>query len=326
MNRRLYITALVTSPIIALYGGIPLYLFDVIKLKDFVTLTSVLSITIFCGWVLHILFIQKFPNASALSQFFGTYLANLLVRVLLLFVDKLLVLPKPPIPDTMFAYPIITSFALNAIIMIMVNSIRNSHNRAEAEKQLQALKLKNTEAQKLILMQQLQPHFLFNALSILKSLIGEDVAAAEEYTTKLSDFLRYSIQAGHEEMVTIKKELQFVQDYIDLQKIRFDNAFEYEIKIPDELKNSEIPVLSLQTLVENIFKHNYFTEKNKLHFSISVVGDCIVVRNNKVSIRLTERSKTGLQNLNMRCLLIMQKPVVITDTEETFTITLPYRK
>ena len=272
-------------------------------------------------WAVHIYFALKFPKQNNIVRFTTTYLANVVLR--LVFLDRI---PIPKIHEfdsSYIAYPIITSFAINAIVMMMVNSIVTSYKKAQTEKELQDLKLQSSEAQKQILIQQLQPHFLFNSLSTLKSLIGENVQMAEDYTVKLSDFLRYSIQANQNEIISLEKELQFVQDYIYLQKMRFDNAFEYSINIPKNLLKAEIPVFSLQTLVENIFKHNYFTEKNKLHFSIESTGDKIKVTNTKTAIKVTEKTNTGLQNLNKRYLLILNHPILIENTENAFSVTIP---
>ena len=89
-------------------------------------------------------------------------------------------------------------------------------------------------------------------------MITENAVSAQHYVVKLSEFLRYSVEAHHTEVVSLRKELDFTVDYIDLQKVRFENAFTYEVNIPNEVMQFHLPVLALQTLVENIFKHNYF--------------------------------------------------------------------
>jgi two-component system, LytTR family, sensor kinase len=105
--------------------------------------------------------------------------------------------------------------------------------------------------------------------------------------------------------------------------MRFENAFQYTIDIPDAFLQKQIPILALQTLVENIFKHNYFSTKNPLHFSITCNTEKLVVANNKVSIKLGEKTQTGLKNLNNRYLLIAQKGIDIADTETDFTVRIP---
>lgn len=323
MKRKLYYTAIISSPIIAIYGGSPFYIFDKISLSTLLGLTSALTINVFVFWMLHIYFALNYPKQNKVIRFSITYLANVAFRLVFFFIDPLLDIKPPEFAYEYIAYPLLTSFALNAIIMVMVNSIVTSYKKIQTEKELQELKLQNSEAQKQILLQQLHPHFLFNSLSTLKALISENVQVAEDYTVKLSEFLRYSIQAHQNEMISLEKEIHFVQDYIDLQKIRFDNAFEYSINISDDLLQRNVPVLAIQTLVENIFKHNYFTQKNKLEFTIESIGTSIKVSNTKTSIKVTERTKTGLQNLNKRFLLLMNEPIKIEDTEQFFTVTIP---
>jgi two-component system, LytTR family, sensor kinase len=106
----------------------------------------------------------------------------------------------------------------------------------------QRLKLANLEAQKQTLMQQLQPHFLFNALNTLKSLISASPNDAEDYTMKLSDFLRYSIQAKNNDVISLEDELQFTHDYVNLQKVRFGSALRVQIEIESELMQKKVPV------------------------------------------------------------------------------------
>ena len=126
--------------------------------------------------------------------------------------------------------------------------------------------------------------------------------------------------------MSLEEELQFTQDYIDLQKMRYDAAFEYSINIPKECLHTQIPVLALQTLIENIFKHNYFTEKNKLVFAIQCTTNKIEVTNTKTSLKTTEKTQTGLINLNKRYELICGKSIFIEDNEKSFTVTLPLIK
>jgi two-component system, LytTR family, sensor kinase len=323
VKKKLYITALITSPIIALYGASPFYIFDKILLPTFLFLIIGLTVNVFLVWVVHIYFAQKFPSINNYARFFYTYLVNIAVRLVFFFIDPLVNMPKPDFAENYIAYPILTSFALNAIVMVIVNSIVNGYKKAAAEQQVNELKLQNSEAQKQVLMQQLQPHFLFNALSNLKSLIKENATDAEAYTIKLSEFLRYSVEAHKNELINVEKELDFTKDYIDLQKVRFGNAFDYTIDIPNTVLQNQVPILALQILVENVFKHNYFTEKNPLTFSISFKDNAIHVWNKKTSLRLSEKTRTGLDNLQKRYLLTMNKSITIIDTETDFTVQIP---
>jgi len=318
MNTSLHKYALITSPFIGIYGVSPFYIFHQINLSAFLILIVGGTISVYIVWLVNIFFELKFPNQNMVVRFILTYMVNVAIR--LFFV---LFFPSLLSADKYHMYAIITSLVLNAIVMVILHSIVTGDKKSQVEMQFQELKWQNTESQKHLLMQQLQPHFLFNALSILKSLIKENTEQAEAYTTKLSDFLRYTVQSQNQQLVPVKKELQFVGDYINLQKMRFAKAFTYSIEIPEEILRKNIPVLALQILVENIFKHNNFTEKKTLHFFISSSTDRIVVWNEKTSVRQTEKNNTGLANLNARYQLICNKSIEVLDNENEFTVTIP---
>lgn len=323
LKLKLYITALITSPIIALYGASPFFIFEKIDFFNWVKLVGGITLEVFVVWLVHIYFESNYPNQKKLYRFSVTYIISTILRL-----PSLLILPvfKPMVPvliEKYIAYPIITSFAANVIVLVIVQSIVNGYKKAESENQIQELKWQNTEAQKQVLIQQLHPHFLFNALSTLKSLISEKPKEAEKYTLQLSDFLRYTVQSKNQELVTLEKEWQFVRDYLNLQKIRFYNAVIGDIAIEDVYLQKKIPIMALQVLVENIFKHNYFTEKKPLHFSIKVAKDSIIVWNEKKSLKLSEKNNTGLTNLNARYQMICNKCIEISETANEFQVTIP---
>jgi two-component system, LytTR family, sensor kinase len=315
--------ATITAPIIAFYGAVPLYIFGILDSTQALGIFLKLTISIFVHWLILIQLKLRYPTLNNYILFIISYAINMGIRLLILVVSTPFNSETQPLFDQYFAYPLVTSFAVNAIVLFILDSMIKTDKYIQTERELQELKFQNSEAQKLVLMQQLQPHFLFNALSNLKSLIKDNAQAAEDYTVKLSEFLHYSVASHQSQKVTLKEELDFTMDYIDLQKVRFGNAFKYEIDIPESAMNYEMPVLALQTLVENIFKHNFFTEKNPMHFTITFKGEALEVWNKKKSVKITNRSSTGLSNLQKRYELIMQKQIMIADTEDSFCVTLP---
>lgn len=289
-------------------------------------MTLGLSLNVFIAWLVHIFIVLRFPQHNRVSQFIITYGFNFLIRFLTFPFLEPYEPFAPKLGNEALIYPIVASFGLNALVMVICNSIVKGHQQALAEKENQDLKLENSEAQKQVLMQQLQPHFLFNSLSVLKSLIGENQKQAEDYAVKLSEFLRYSVQGPRKETVSLKEELRFTEDYLELQKLRFDDSFDCKIELPDELMERRIPVFALQTLVENAFKHNYFTAKRPLQIKIAYSDEQVSVWNNKISIKVTERSQTGLQNLDERYHLIMGQGIRVVDGEDDFCVYLPLPK
>jgi len=220
-------------------------------------------------------------------------------------------------------YPITTTIALNTIILIVVHLLIEQREKEAAKNTIAELSIQKLKAENQALTQQLQPHFLFNALSVLKSLIREDEELAEDYTIKLSEFLRYGVEAHQKHMVDLKEEMEFVSNYMTLQKIRFEEAITFEVEIEEEKLTQKVPVFAVQTLVENACKHNYFTEKRPLHISIKTDEDKLSVRNNLVSLKLTERAGTGLHNLSKRYQFLTKQDIDIQQSETTFCVTIP---
>ena len=323
MNRKLYKVALITSPIIAIYGVCPFYIFKIIGLVDVLMLSFVLMTVTFIAWALLIQLKNRYPSLNNISLFIISYGINLGIRLLLLIITYPFGITIPAINDIYFVYLVATSFVVNAIIVVILNSIINAYKYVQSERELQDIKLQHSEAQKAALVQQMQPHFLFNALSNLKSLIKENADDAENYTIKLSEFLRYSVESHQSQLVTLAKELDFTIDYIELQKVRFGNAFSYQIHIPPDVKSYKIPVLALQTIVENIFKHNTFTIKKPLNFDINYHDETLIICNQKSVLNITLKTSTGLTNLQQRYQLVLQKSIIVENSDNYFSVTIP---
>jgi two-component system, LytTR family, sensor kinase len=301
----------------SMVGSVPLVIFEKIQMPKIFLLWFVLACIIFIFWNLNILILSKIKDSDSLKRYILSFLGVLSIQAVNIFIATNLKL-KPDEVNSFF--PMIPAIAINSLILILSNSIILQFQKESAELEVKQLKVNNLEAQKMILLQQLQPHFLFNALSTLKSLISENPANAEDYTVRLSDFLRYSIQAKNNEVVSLTDELSFTKNYIELQKVRFGDSFQCQIDIPEQYLSRKIPVYALQTLVENALKHNFFTDKKPLIIEVSVEGNRIKVSNNLLPKILQIQSGTGLENLNQRYKLIANSEIEIVKTESEFTV------
>ena len=197
-----------------------------------------------------------------------------------------------------------------------------------------ALQEKRVKEQKIIagtasakfdaLKNQLDPHFLFNSLNVLASLIDENPDQAQRFTTSLSKVYRYVLEQKDKELVSLKEELNFANTYIKLLKMRFENSIYFEF--PETLSNEEAKVvpLSLQLLLENTIKHNIVNESNPLKIRIYEENGNLVVENNfqKKEV-LSDRKGVGLQNIVNRYNVVTQRQVLIEQTEEFFRVKLP---
>jgi hypothetical protein len=171
---------------------------------------------------------------------------------------------------------------------------------------------------------QIDPHFLFNSLNVLTSLIEENPENAQKFTTSLSKIYRYVLEQKDKELVSVEEELAFAKTYVNLLKMRFENSVFYEV--PETLSNPEAKVvpLSLQLLLENVIKHNTVSETKPLRIRIYEEGNCLIVENNyqKKEV-LQNRQGVGLENIINRYNIVTNRKVVIEQNEKIFRVKLP---
>lgn len=175
------------------------------------------------------------------------------------------------------------------------------------------------------LKRQVNPHFLFNSLNILSSLIDDGKSEmASEYTRKLAGLYRYMLKTEDLETVALADEMGFVEQYVDLLKIRFPEGLEVKVNVAPEHLGLQLVPCSLQLLIENAIKHNSVSPEHPLVVEIQVGSDCVVVRNNKV-LKLTQAPSMGLGHkyLNRQYLDLCGRGVKIDNTEEEYIVTLP---
>ncbi|MBE9489678.1 MAG: histidine kinase, partial [Bacteroidetes bacterium] len=171
---------------------------------------------------------------------------------------------------------------------------------------------------------QLDPHFLFNSLNVLSSLIDEHPENAQKFTTGLSKVYRYVLEQKSKELVTVDEELQFAKTYMSLLKMRFEDSIIFDI--PENASNPESKVvpLSLQLLLENAVKHNTVTASKPLHIKIYEVNGTLVVENNLQPKQILKKSSgVGLSNIMQRYQLLTNKKVNIYKEANSFAVAIP---
>lgn len=171
---------------------------------------------------------------------------------------------------------------------------------------------------------QIDPHFLFNSLNVLSSLIEENPENAQRFTTSLSKIYRYVLEQKDKELVSVEDELSFAKTYMNLLKMRFENSLFYEMPITDINPDARVVPLSLQLLLENTVKHNIVSEQKPLHIRIFIDGDYLAIQNDfqKKEV-LQDRQGVGLQNIVNRYAIITDRKVVIEQNEQNFTVKIP---
>lgn len=171
---------------------------------------------------------------------------------------------------------------------------------------------------------QIDPHFLFNSLNVLSSLIEEHPENAQKFTTSLSKVYRYVLEQKDKELVSVAEEIAFAQTYMNLLKMRFENSITFEI--PERFDNEEAKVvpLSLQLLLENCVKHNVVSESKPLHIKISIEkGQLIVTNNLQKKGVLSDRKGVGLENIVSRYGILTHRKVIVEENENEFRISIP---
>ncbi|MEW2922463.1 2TM domain-containing protein [Muricauda sp. ANG21] len=171
---------------------------------------------------------------------------------------------------------------------------------------------------------QLDPHFLFNSLNVLTSLIEEDPDQAQRFTTSLSKVYRYVLEQKNKDLVTVDEELNFARTYVRLLKMRFEDSIIFEIPENCSLPDAKIVPLSLQLLLENAVKHNVVTASKPLHIKVYEQDGMLVVSNNLQEKQVVKKSSgVGLQNIKQRYNILTDREVVIEKSTLDFRVALP---
>ena len=171
---------------------------------------------------------------------------------------------------------------------------------------------------------QLNPHFLFNTLSSLNSLIFENPQLASEFLQQLSKVYRYVLDNKDKNLVTLETEIKFVKHYVQLLKARFEQGMEVDFDMNEaELAKGVAPV-TLQILIENAMKHNTTQKSAPLLIGISVKDGLLVVQNNVQKKPVIEGSNgQGLENLKNLYRYLSDRPVTVEEKESMFIVTIP---
>jgi LytS/YehU family sensor histidine kinase len=192
---------------------------------------------------------------------------------------------------------------------LQIESVKQE--RKQIDLQLKALK------------SQLSPHFLFNSLNTISSLVFVDKKKAKLFIRRLSKLYDYTLQSYHSKLITLKEELDFVESYQYLLAIRFEDKFKTNIRIDEGLWSTKIPPLSLQMLVENAVKHNTMSIEKPLIIDVFIEGEYICVTN---TITESPKEKTsfhvGLKNINKRYLLLVNKGISVSNGNN-FSVKIP---
>ncbi|NTV84155.1 MAG: histidine kinase [Bacteroidales bacterium] len=189
--------------------------------------------------------------------------------------------------------------------------------------ELEKFRKENAEYQFEMLKLQLNPHFLFNSLNVLSSLVYEDQAKSAEFIRRLSDVYRYVLDNRHKELVTLREEMEFIRAFTFLQGLRFQGMIDFRFNINDSLLDRKIAPMTLQLLVENAVKHNVASRKMPLWIEVVTGENDIIITNNLQPKEEQAGTGVGLKNIISRYKFLSGRKVQIINENLVFKVVIP---
>lgn len=228
------------------------------------------------------------------------------------------------ISDKNYADYQVSSF-IALIILIVIRSVYFYKSVQENKIKEQKIIANTASAQFESLKNQIDPHFLFNSLNVLSSLIEENPDMAQDFTTSLSKIYRYVLEQKDKELVPIEVELDFARTYMNLLQMRFENSIVFTFPDNIDFNDGKVVPLSLQLLLENCIKHNIASEQKPLRIRIYLEKGVLIVENNlqKKETLDQERKGVGLQNIVNRYAILTKRNVFVEETNEYFRVKIP---
>jgi hypothetical protein len=215
---------------------------------------------------------------------------------------------------------LVITFVVSLIFHVVYLNRKLQENKVKEQKIIAG----NASAQFESLKNQIDPHFLFNSLNVLSSLIEENPDNAQRFTTSLSKIYRYVLDQKDKELVPLQEELDFAKTYMKLLMMRFENSLTYSLPSLAVDAEAKVVPLSLQLLLENTIKHNIVSDKQPLHISIEVEGDYLLVSNNLQKKEVLQSGQgVGLKNIISRYAILTDKKVEIVTDAAYFKIKIP---
>ena len=270
-----------------------------------------------------------------LKRFYDVISGNLLnIRTILIFTlivlafwslgsSLQLIIFDNVISQNIFYKAYLIRITLSGVLMLL--SVKFLYlNKQNNLKELENEKLKSSYLNSKLenLKDQINPHFLFNSFANLSALIDENQKTAKKYLSNLSDVFRYSLNNSNEQIVNLADELELLNSYIELYKIRIKDGLTLIVDLND--KEKKILSMSLQPLLENVIKHNEISKEKPVTIELKQRGNLFSFKNN-----LNQRNKSvsengiGLSNLNERYKILVGKEIDIQNTSSQFIVTLP---
>lgn len=228
------------------------------------------------------------------------------------------------IKSTVFRQSVIAGILLNIVTVIALELVYHFNKSKQREIEFERLQTDNLNMQYKQLKGQINPHFLFNSLNVLVSLINKDSDRATKYTKKLSDVYRYVLTYDMQDTVKVADEMVFIRNYIDILSIRFEKGLQVEINILEGDLEKEISPMTLQVLLENTVKHNVVSPSKPLRIVISSDSEYITVSNHiSPRSKVTPSTGIGLRNLSNKYSILTDRSIIVENNHLQFIVKIP---
>jgi|APLow6443716910_1056828.scaffolds.fasta_scaffold19098_2 uncharacterized membrane-anchored protein YhcB (DUF1043 family) len=217
------------------------------------------------------------------------------------------------------------NFFVSGLVIGCVLIIRLIFQKQTITLENEELKREALQSQYESLKNQLSPHFLFNSLTALKILIKDSPDTAQNYVNSLSRALRYTLKSNEKQLVTLKEEMEFMESYLFLIRMRFGNNLSVYTNINENLLSYNLPPLTIQTLVENAIKHNEISKQHPLGINIlTTESESLIIANDfQKKITAEEGTGIGLINLSKQFQLLVNKDIIIRKEKNKFSVEVP---
>lgn len=224
-------------------------------------------------------------------------------------------------------YSLIISIVITLMINAIIVSLEFFQHWKKTLTEKEELKRNNIAAEFESLKNQINPHFLFNSLNTLTSLIEEQPKTATRFVENLASVYRYLLSQREKETVSLKEELEFLSAYVYLNQIRFGENLKVQIQVPEMEQNKQLVTLTLQLLMENAIKHNVISKDKPLLIEIGVKDERLFIRNSLQPKRiLRESNGVGLGNIVNRYRFFTKDEVLIQSGNGFFEVRVPLLK
>lgn len=312
---------------IGILASIPKILQLQISLAELAIDSSIAFLFTLFSWYFNLYQLPAYSGQAINNRFFTRKLAfslltGIVMMALLVLLHQLLV-PGYPLDSMLMMYEF-RGILINLTVYVFLFLLYQSFHARLIGIELEKTKAAHVSAQLELLRQQVNPHFLFNNLNTLKSMVDMGDEHTSAFILKLSDFYRFTLESRISDLVTLTKEMEILEAYLFLLKVRFEGGINFQLMLPGNLDEIAIPPFTLQLLAENCIKHNIVSLEKPLTIRMNIADGYLVIENNRQPKPNTEPSMgMGLENINQRYLHLCGLPIITVYNAGLFQVKLP---